>query len=85
MYFRASFIEQNGEQQYGYDYLVEADTLVAARAKTRLFLRDWYADFDGIVDGDMEFMGGAITVRKASVVETTKEAFTESMVSHFTI
>lgn len=85
MYFNLNFTEQNGEQQYTYDYLLKAPTLVAATAKARLFLRGWYDDFTGIVDGRFEFGHGEREVHKISVVETTKQAFMESMLFRYSV
>jgi len=84
-YYHATFIEQSGEQEYSYDYLVEAETLLSAQAILHNFLKDWYFDFDGMTDGFYEFNNGTQVVRGVTLVETTKEAFIGKMLTLFTV
>lgn len=80
MYFAGELIEHNGEQEYSYDYIIEADNLKEAENILDGHAKTFYDDKD--VESDNEgycFFGGALFVAIGTVHPTTKEEWLEEM------
>jgi len=84
-YFAGRLKEQNGEQEYSYDHIIEAENLEEAEKIYDMYAKDFYGDaderinFDGSVeeiekeDGGYYFFNDAIFVEVESIRPTTKE------------
>jgi len=84
-YYHYKLEEINGEQEYSYDYLIEAENHAEANEIAERHASSFYDDEPEIVDGSYVFFGGAITTEAVSVEETTKENFTERMLREATL
>jgi len=87
MYYHLTLEEINGEQEYGYDYLVTAPSMEVAEQIAEEQARSFYCDEDveKNEDGWYEFFGGSIAVKIAWLAKTTKAAFVKRMLAVKTI
>lgn len=74
-YFSGRLKEFNGEQEYGYDYIIKAKNLKEAEEVLRDYAKIFYDDDDvEQIDDDMfNFFGGTIRVQVGCVSPTTKK------------
>ena len=78
--------EINGEQEYSYDYLIEAESLEEAEAIANTHAGTFYCDEpEEVYDESYAFFGGAICVEIGSITETTKEGFIKDMLRRATL
>jgi len=84
-YYHFKLEEINGEQEYSYDYLIEAASLSQAAEIAEAYAGSFYNDKPEIIDGGYIFFDGTIAVEVASVIETTKEDFVQNMLREKTI
>ena len=79
-YYHYLLEEINGEQEYAYDYLIEAESLKQAEAIANTHANTFYCDeAEEVYDGSYMFFGGTISVEIKSITETTKEGFIENL------
>jgi len=75
--------EQNGEQEYSYDHIVEAENLNEAQKKAEIYASNFYGKADEmdenkeLIEKTFWFFGGCIAVNISDLYETTKEKFLE--------
>ena len=85
-YYHYTLEEINGEQEYAYDYLIEAESLEEAESIANTHASTFYCDEpEEVHDGSYEFFGGAISVEIMSVAEITKEDFIRNMLQRATL
>lgn len=74
-YFSGRLEEFNGEQEYGYDYIIKAKNLKEAEGILRNYAKTFYNDDDveQIDDDIFDFFDGAIRVQVGCVSPTTKQ------------
>lgn len=83
-YYHCVVKEINGEQEYSYDYLVEAENLTEAKRIAAVFARRFYSDTPVISDDGYIFFD-TIWVGVESLTETTKEKFIEDIICGLTL
>ena len=85
-YYHYTLEEINGEQEYSYDYLIEAESLEEAESIANTHASTFYCDEpEEVHDGSYAFFGGAICVEIDSITETTKEGFIKDMLRRVTL
>ena len=84
-YFHYKLEELNGEQEYAYDYLIEAGSQAEAEEIAEAHAGSFYGDSPERIDGKYAFFFGIIAVEVMSVRETTKERFVEDMLRDITL
>lgn len=86
--FKFSLTEQNGEQEYGYNYLVYAGDEEEADKIMKEFAQQWYDDPDVVYDADndrWEFFGGCIHVTINNDGEITPKDFAKELLNRYSI
>lgn len=84
--YKFTLTERNGEQEYGYDYLVYAETFETAQAKMNHCAEQWYDDPDvKLVDDHYEFFGGCIFVTIDSGYECTEKEFVDGLLVRYSL
>ena len=83
-YFKFRLEELNGEQEYTYDYLIEAGSQAEAEEIAEAYAGSFYDDAPERIDGSYVFFGTIVT-EVLSVNETTKERFTSDMLQNVTL
>lgn len=79
-YYSFLFKEYNGEQEYTYHYLIEAQNKREAEKIAHHLLKDWYGDGGKKEkDGTYTYGCGCPIVKPYGIYKTTKEAFIESL------
>ena len=86
-YFKLTFTEINGEQEYTYNYLLKAKDRLKAESAALKFLSGWYDDDEAEVTwpDNVEFFCGCIIVNDISIEETTVEQFTQDLIQRYTV
>ena len=81
--------EQNGEQEYSYDFLIYAKDEEEARVIAQNYAQTFYGEDDDagkeIEDNVYEFLCGCIIVEIKGFYETTKELFIEHILTRYSI
>jgi hypothetical protein len=81
-YFAGRLKEQNGEQEYSYDHIIEAETLEDAEKIYEEYAKTFYGDGSDDEpeegDGGYYFFNGEIWAGVESIIPTTKEAWMEN-------
>lgn len=72
-YYHCVIREINGEQEYRYDYLIEAKNLAEANEIAETHAGKFYNTKPYVCDGGYVFFG-TISVEVESMIETTKSA-----------
>jgi ATP-dependent Zn protease len=88
MYYTIQILERNGEQEYGYDFLIKADDIEEATEKADNHVKTWYMDpnvFYDVETDEYMFFGGSIAVGYAGPHRTTKKAFIEMITNQYMI
>ena len=82
MYFHLVIEEINGEQEYSYDYLVNAENEREANRIAEELAESFYGDDNVEKNGDYyEMFGGSIAVKVESLIPTTKSRFIKHMLN----
>ena len=64
--------EKNGEQEYGFEHIIEAPDIDTAETIYHNYARHWYDDDEvTFEDGWYNFFGGGVSVRIRSIKPTT--------------
>ncbi len=84
-YYRYDLEEINGEQEYSYNYLIEAENHKEAIEIAERHAGSFYDDRPEIIDGSYVFFDGEITTKVGEVSETTKEDFVHDMLREVTL
>ena len=91
-HYHLQFTEQNGEQQYTYDYIFKAENEEDAWDKAKEFLETWYSNYEGeerewqdedTLSPYIEYEGGSLSARIEYINETTIEEFKTKMVERY--
>lgn len=88
MYFTIRMVEKNFTQEYGYDFLIKANSQEEAKEKAKNYVKTWYDDPDvsyNVQTGAYEFFGGGIIVTYTGPVRATKKAFVEMLTRNYII
>jgi len=88
MYFTIKMQERNGEEEYGYDFLIKANNIEEATKKAEYHIKTWYTDPNvayNIETDEYEFFGGSIAVGYNGPNKTTKKKFIDMLIKQYTI
>jgi len=84
-YYHYTLEEISGEQEYSYDYLIEAESFEEAEAIADTHAATFYCGEPEVCDGSYLFFGGTICVEVELIAETTKEDFINNMLQRATL
>ena len=88
MYFTMQMTERNGEQEYVYDFLIQANSIEEAFTKADNHVKTWYTDPNvsyNVQYDWYEFFGGSIIIKYTGPDKTTKKAFINMLSNQYTI
>lgn len=83
-YYHCVIKELNGEQEYSYDYLIEAKNFAEANKAAEAYAGKFYNDKPYVCDGGYVFFG-TISVEVESIMETTKDNFIKDLLYRYTL
>jgi len=83
-YYHCVIKELNGEQEYSYDYLIEARNIAEANKRAETYAGKFYNDKPYACDESYVFFD-TINVEVDSIIETTKEDFVKDLLRRYTL
>jgi len=84
-YFEGTLEEHNGEQEYSYSYLIEAEDFDEAEMKFKELCLEWYGEGEETEEGVYEFGFSAPMVINKGVRKIDKDEFIRNLVERYSI